>query len=171
MLGASLTGLVSVLISPSDSSLSTPLWYILETIYVFTSLLLSYYNHARSRSSSTIQLLFWPLYLSTLLIWGRTFHEIRDIIPLSVISRIAVASFGFIYFVFECVGPEIGLEKVKENPVLTANIFSIWTFEWMTPLLKKGVAQFITEDDLPPLPPKDESAKLGGALQIAMKKQ
>ncbi|KAF8735100.1 hypothetical protein AX14_002716 [Amanita brunnescens Koide BX004] len=57
-----------------------------------------------------------------------------------------------------------------EHPLLTANMFSIWTFGWMTPLMKKGVSQFITEDDLPLLKPADESQKLGTDLQAALKK-
>lgn len=37
--------------------------------------------------------------------------------------------------------------------------------------MKKGVSQFITEDDLPLLKPADESQKLGTDLQAALKKQ
>lgn len=41
----------------------------------------------------------------------------------------------------------------------------------MTPLMKKGVAQFITEDDLPSLRPSDESGQLGKGLDRALVKQ
>lgn len=37
--------------------------------------------------------------------------------------------------------------------------------------MRKGVAQFITEDDLPPLLSSDESAKLGNDLGRALEKQ
>lgn len=41
----------------------------------------------------------------------------------------------------------------------------------MTPLMKKGASQFITEDDLPSLLPRDESANLGRDLDRALAKQ
>lgn len=171
VLSASLLSLAGVVGTPSNSALSIPYWYTLEVIYVLVSIPFTYFNHTRSRTSSTIQLLFWPVYIILLLIWGRTSVTARDDPSASITSRTVVGSLGTLFFILECVGPEIGLEKIKENPVMSANIFSIWTFEWMTPLLKKGSSHFITEDDLPPLPPKDECAKLGKTLQEAMRKQ
>ena len=41
----------------------------------------------------------------------------------------------------------------------------------MSPLVKKGAVQYITEDDLPPLKPTDESRNLGEDLNQAMKNQ
>ncbi|KAG9309821.1 P-loop containing nucleoside triphosphate hydrolase protein [Chiua virens] len=57
-----------------------------------------------------------------------------------------------------------------ESPILTANVFSIWSFDWMTPLLRKGAKVVITEDDLPALAPSDESTKLGNDLQRALER-
>ena len=49
----------------------------------------------------------------------------------------------------------------------------IWnqTFSWMTPLMKKGASEFITEEDLFPLVPADESVNLGNDLKRALEKQ
>jgi len=80
-------------------------------------------------------------------------------------------------FALEFLGPEFRAEPDDkprlnpESPQLTANIFSVWTFGWLTPLMRKGVKQFIAEDDLPELVPEDETSKLGQTLQRAMKKQ
>ena len=41
----------------------------------------------------------------------------------------------------------------------------------MSPLVKKGAVQYITENDLPPLEPTDESRNLGEDLKQALKKQ
>ena len=41
----------------------------------------------------------------------------------------------------------------------------------MSPLVKKGAVQYITEEDLPPLKPTDESRTLGEDLNQAMKNQ
>ncbi len=37
--------------------------------------------------------------------------------------------------------------------------------------MKKGSEQFITEKDLPSLPPDDSAAALGSKLKVAMKRQ
>ena len=90
-----------------------------------------------------------------------------------------VTGLGLIAFALECLGPEYRSEvseeeagkETLEHPLVVANIFSKWSFSWMTPLMKKGVAQFITENDLPPLLEKDESANLGKALRATMDTQ
>lgn len=78
----------------------------------------------------------------------------------------------------ECFGPEIGKceeslfdDRKKENPLETANIFSRWSFSWMTPLLRKGATQYIVEGDLPPLLPKNAVDKIGDDLAEARRKQ
>jgi len=48
-----------------------------------------------------------------------------------------------------------------------ANIFSIWSFGWMSPLLQKGVKEYITEADLPDLEPEDHATPLGEKLEKA----
>ena len=90
---------------------------------------------------------------------------------LSVVAlKSTVGALGFLAFILECQGPESLGKGGHENPLVTANIFSRWTFSWMTPLMKKGALEFITENDLPSLLPKDESAKLSEDLQRAIDK-
>ena len=50
-------------------------------------------------------------------------------------------------------------------------IIILQSFSWMSPLVEKGAIQFITEDDLPPLKPTDESHNLGEDLKRALKNQ
>ncbi|KIK09066.1 hypothetical protein K443DRAFT_672103 [Laccaria amethystina LaAM-08-1] len=146
--------------------------YILEAVALAMAVVITYFNHTRTQTSSSILLLFWPLYLAGLSIWVRTIvltnqGDIQLLLSLKCIT----ASFGFISFVMECLGPgcDTGHEKLHENPTLTANLFSIWFFSWMTPLMQKGTAQFITEDDLPPLKSADESVNLGNELNKSLK--
>lgn len=146
--------------------------YILEPAALAMAVALTYFNHTRMRTSSSILLLFWPLYLAGLSIWVRTMvltnqSDIQLLLSLKCIT----ASFGFISFVIECLGPgrDSDPKNFHENPILTANIFSIWFFSWMTPLMQKGTAQFITEDDLPPLKSADESINLGNELNKSLK--
>ncbi|TFK44584.1 metal resistance protein YCF1 [Crucibulum laeve] len=152
--------------------------YILEPVSLLAATSLTYFNHTRTRKSSSLLLAFWPLYAVTLAIWVRTvvlkdLHTFKFILAL----KCAVAALGCITFALECVGPEydaealsIGDKSLIENPTLTANMFSIWSFGWMTPLMKKGVTQFINEEDLPSLRNSDEAENLGDDLQKAMAK-
>lgn len=173
-----LSDLIIVLILRENVAITQT--YILELIAFAVLPFLTYANHTKTRSSSTILLLFWPAYLAYLAIWTRTLvatHTTHDLqVPFAI--RWAICGVGLLAFAVECMGPEYKPENfaedgtlIAESPLVTANIFSVWTFEWMTPLMKKGVSQFITEDDLPPLLPRDESEKLGEDLQVAMKNQ
>jgi ATP-binding cassette, subfamily C (CFTR/MRP), member 1 len=155
--------------------------YILEVIALALSLPLTYLNHYRTRTSATLILLFWPLYALVTLVWARTtwhsnFSAFRIVFYLKNATLFwALASLGL-----ECLGSTFGPEDVPKNehgdghtesPLLTANIYSIWTFGWMSSLMQKGAKTYITEDDLPSLVPEDESTHLGNKLQDAMHKQ
>lgn len=107
--------------------------YILEPVAIISSISLTYLNHTRQRRSSTVLLLFWPLYTISVAIWLRTRHavELGIFFPL-VVGKAAVIGLGLLAFGLECMGPEYGAEQQLgdkldiENPILTANIFSIW---------------------------------------------
>lgn len=147
--------------------------YILEPIAFLVVVFLTFFNHSRTRTSSAILLLFWPVYSVLFIAWSRTYFA-RHIIPSNVVYALRCSSFalGLVSFIIEYLGPEIGeKESIRESPILKANIFSIWFFGWMTPLMKRGVTQYITEADLPPLPPKDQSVHLGQELDHALSKQ
>ena len=62
-------------------------------------------------------------------------------------------------------------ETNVENPRLTANIFSRWSFGYVTPLLKKGAKEYITDKDLPSLLKHDQAAELGQRLNAALTKR
>ncbi|KAI0725334.1 metal resistance protein YCF1 [Fomitopsis betulina] len=153
--------------------------YALEIIALLVALALTNYNHSRSRSSSTILLLLWPLYAACTVVWCRTVAVVSlpDLLPVLAL-KCAVASIGLASCAFECLGVEFSPEDKPptpekghiESPLLTANIFSIWTFSWMSDIMKKGAKAYLTEDDLPSLVPKDEAAKLGLKLQKAIQK-
>jgi ATP-binding cassette, subfamily C (CFTR/MRP), member 1 len=151
---------------------------ILEVAAFLVLPLLTYLSHTRTRRSSTIAQLFWLAYFAALLIRSRTTLEVAHThLPTILVLRWGIGGLGIIAFALECLGPEFRAEPDNkprlnpESPLLTANIFSVWTFGWLTPLMKRGAKQFITEDDLPELIPEDEATRLGQKLQLAMKKQ
>ena len=78
------------------------------------------------------------------------------VIPLAL--RSTVAAFELFSFTLELLAPKfepdsdesIGKTHV-ENPLISANIFSRWLFGYVTPILKKGAKEYITDKDLPSL--------------------
>lgn len=154
--------------------------YVLEIAALLVAPTLVSLNHLRTRASSSVILLFWPVYAIAIVVWARTSLTISPVALLPVVViRCVVALLGLAAFALECYGPEFTDEDrpehfVKghvESPLLTANIFSKWSFMWMDTLMQKGASEYITEDDLPALVPQDEAGQLGDRLKRAMKKQ
>ena len=153
---------------------------VLQALSFLIALALTAQEHRKSRVSSTILLLFYPLHLILSVIRLRTSvisHQNRDFI--FFVLNIAAPLLICIAYVVECLSPDIKdsaiqldmLENIKESPLATANIYSRWTFGWITPLMKLGVSKYVTEDDLDNLLTGDTSAQLGHELNIAMKNQ
>jgi ATP-binding cassette subfamily C (CFTR/MRP) protein 1 len=155
--------------------------YILEPFALLLTHFLTHLNHEQTRTSSSTLLLFWPTYTVALLIWGRTLIAIHSdvsdiIVPLAL--RSAVVLFGLFSFTLELVSPKFEPdldeemdETYVENPVLSANIFSRWSFGYVTPLLNKGAKEYITDKDLPSLLKQDQAAELGQKLTAALAKR
>jgi len=87
------------------------------------------------------------------------------------LSKLAVQLFVLPAYLLECISPDDSDKDNTENPTITANVYSIWSFAWLTPLMKKGSKEFVTESDLPALLPRDESEKLGQDLQGVLEKR
>ena len=156
--------------------------YVLEPLALLSAIFLTRTNHKRARTSSSTLLLFWPAYTIALLIWGRTLaathsKNLRDaIIPLTL--RSVVAAFGLFSFGLELFSPKFQPdldeeidEADVENPFVSANIFSRWSFGYMTPMLEKGTKEYITDKDLPSLLEQDRAAQLGQRLTAALSKR
>ena len=156
--------------------------YILEPLALLPTISLAHTNHTQTRTSSSTLLLFWPAYTVALLVWGRTlitthFENVSDVIVL-LAPRSAVAVFGLFSFALELLAPKFepdlagGMDEVHvENPLLSANIFSRWSFGYMTPMLKKGNKEYIADKDLPSLLKQDQAAELGQRLNVALAKR
>ena len=155
--------------------------YILEPLALLPAILLTHKNHTQTRTSSSTLLLFWPTYIIALLIWGRTLITTHSENPSDVIVllalRSAVVMFGLFSFALELFAPkfEPDLDEIDEthvdNPLISANIFSRWSFGYMTPMLEKGAKEYITDKDLPSLLKQDQAAELGQRLNAALAKR
>ena len=127
-LGASLIGsIANVLYIIFHPNIPVPVLYsyLLEPFALTSILIFTHFNHTRTRSSSTILLIFWPLYIAAIAAWARTVIS-RDLDHFIVILSIKCATLGLaaVAFGFECIGPEF--EVNYDSPLLTANIYSIW---------------------------------------------
>ncbi|KAF8586432.1 metal resistance protein YCF1 [Ramaria rubella] len=154
---------------------------ILNIVAFGVTPVLTYLNHMHTHTSSTILLLFWPVYAVCLLIWIRSVATTTPLtlskVDLDVWLYCAGAVFAAVSFVLELLGTDIQGDEDEyqeigklenESPIVRANIYSIWSFGWMTPLMKLGSSKFLGEDDMYALLPSDESANLGASLQRAM---
>ena len=60
--------------------------YILEPLALLFAALLTRLNHWRTRSSSTILLLFWPCYTVSIAIWTRSYVQ-KNALPVDLLVR------------------------------------------------------------------------------------
>ena len=156
--------------------------YILEPLALLPAIFLTRTNHKQTRTSSSTLLLFWPTYTIALLVWGRTLavthsENLGDVIvPLTL--RFTVVVFGLFSFTLELLAPKFEPDLDKEideadveNPLVSANIFSRWSFGYMTPMLEKGTKEYITDKDLPSLLKQNRAAEQGQRLIAALSKR
>jgi hypothetical protein len=136
-------------------------------------------EYLRTRRSSTLLLVFWPLYILFYGTWLRTslatgwFEKHPTELGLST----TVASIGFVLWAIECVGPEhvpgayhpIG-KDVNESPFQIANVYSRWFFHWMDGLMKLGSKRPLEEEDVYVLGPEDQADVLADKLERATEK-
>jgi hypothetical protein len=167
-----------ILLLYSGTSVPVLQTHVLEPVALAVSLILTILNHSRTRTSSSILLLFWPFYTVAFLVWVHTtiskdLWHLRPAFTLkTIVVLLGLSSFGLEFLAPKDEDEGRSEGKVnQENPIITANLFDRWTFGWMTPLMRKGAAQYITEQDLPPPLSKDDSANLGYDFQLALAKQ
>ncbi|KAI5460520.1 multidrug resistance-associated protein 1 [Mariannaea sp. PMI_226] len=110
---------------------------------------IQYLEKQRSRSVTAFLASYWVLLL---LVLGANLH--------SSVSRRHYRK-DLTSFIFSCVNSvlvciEQPLEQGEnECPSERATLFSTLTFSWMTPMMRHGYKQYITEDDLWDLPQRD----------------
>jgi ATP-binding cassette subfamily C (CFTR/MRP) protein 1 len=142
----------------------------LEPITLVFLTFLTYYNHQRTRRAATLTLLFWPLYVLQMLPWLHATLSADVPSPPGCLYWTCIVLFlGVSSLVLEGLGTED--PEPGENPVVTANVYSRWSFGYTTALLKTGASQYITEEDLPRIVEEDTSRRLGEDLVNAYAKQ
>ncbi|KAF2868308.1 multidrug resistance-associated protein 1 [Massariosphaeria phaeospora] len=129
------------------------------TIATIISLVVIFYvqytEHWRSRNANGAVLLYWSLLL---IVYAVKLHSLvsqelyRDHVVFFAIFCISVGLAGvelcLEWLIQKRLSDYDALGDDDECPYEYADIFSVLTFGWMTPLMKRGYKTFLTQDDL-----------------------
>lgn len=133
-----------------------------------------YLEHWRSRQPNGVVLFYWLFLLIAYgvklrsLISQQTFRtRLPYFITFCVTFGLATIEFALEYLVPKKQSAYDALGDEDECPIEYADVFSILTFSWMTPMMKYGYKEFLTQDDLWNLRKRDATKATGSALREA----
>ena len=116
---------------------------------------IQYIEHWRSRNPNGVVLTYW---LFLIIAYGVKLRSLisqemhKSHVPyfatFAVSVGLSVIEFGLEWLVPKRLSAYDALGDEDECPIEYANIFSILTFGWMTPMMKYGYKQYLTQDDL-----------------------
>lgn len=158
------------------------LWYqdirFYTSIATIVSLLVifavQYYEHWRSRNPNGVALFYWVFFILAHGVKLRSLvarDAYKDRLPYFITFNINLG-LALLEFILEYLVPKKqsaydALGADDECPIEYADIFSIFTFGWMTPMMKFGYKNFLTQDDLWNLRQRDTTKVTGDLLQNA----
>lgn len=133
-------------------------------------------EHTRLRTSNGVVLFYWLFLLIAYAVKLRSLvsQQIYKVhLPFFVTFCVSFALAGAEFLLewlmpkqasaYEAIGDE------DECPLDHADVFSILTFSWMTPMMKYGYTSYLTEDDLWNLRHRDTAGATGDTFQEAWK--
>ena len=147
-------------------------WTSLLTLISLTVVgLVQYLEHWRSRQPNGVVLFYWLLLLIAYavklrsLISQQAFHfRLPYAVTFCVSFSLVLVEFILEYLVPKKQSDYDALGDEDECPYEYADVFSILTFSWMTPLMKNGYKQYLTQDDLWNLRKQDATKVTGASL-------
>lgn len=114
-----------------------------------------YYEHWRSRQPNGVVLFYWTFFiiaysikLQSLVARKDYLTNIAHFVCINLSLGLAVLEFVLEYFVPKKQSAYDALGDEDECPYNYADIFSVLTFSWMTPMMKFGYSNYLTQDDL-----------------------
>ncbi|KAH9884583.1 P-loop containing nucleoside triphosphate hydrolase protein [Xylariomycetidae sp. FL2044] len=147
-----------------DFRVLTTLVTIISLGVVFT---VQWLEHARMRNANGVVLFYWLLLLIAYAVKLRSLVSQQTYAKSLPYFVTYTVGFGLsaLAFLFEWLGPKktsdyeaLVDEHSEECPVEHATVFSRLTFSWMTPMMRFGYKQYLTEEDLWGLSPDDKTA-------------
>jgi hypothetical protein len=133
-------------------------------------------EHDRSRNANGVVLFYWLLLLIAYAVKLRSLvsQQLYDKNPAYFITYTVGFGLSAFEFLFEWLWPKRASayealidEDGVECPVEYASVFSRLTFSWMTPMMKYGYKQYVTEEDLWGLSPDDTTRTTGSRFDNA----
>ena len=131
-------------------------------------------EHDRSRTPNGVVLFYWLLLLIAYGVKLRSLvsqdaHHLRPayLVTFCVGTGLAVLEFALEYAVPKKQSPYDALGSEDECPIEYADVFSVLTFSWMTPMMRYGYTHFLTQDDLWNLRQRDSTRNTGEAMEEA----
>ncbi|KAI9826868.1 MAG: hypothetical protein M1832_005807 [Thelocarpon impressellum] len=144
-------------------------WTSIFTIVSLAVILsIQYLEHFRTRNANGVVLFYWLFLLIAFAVKLRSL--VSQQIQLSHVPYFVAfcVSFGLagLELILEWLVPRKrstyeALEDDDECPIEYADVFSILTFSWMTPMMKYGYSAYLTEDDLWNLRKRDSTKEAG----------
>lgn len=134
--------------------------------------MVQYYEHWRSRQPNGVVLFYWLLYIIAHAVKLRSLvsrkvylDQLPYFIGFNLTLGLAILEFILEYLVPKKQSAYDALGDEDECPYEYADIFSVLTFSWMTPLMKYGYKNFLTQDDLWNLRRRDTTRVTGDQLE------
>ncbi len=156
-----------------DFRFLTTLSTLVSLAVIFT---VQWLEHARSRNANGVVLFYWLLLLIAYTVKLRSLvsQQLYDKNLPYFVTYVVGLGLSVFEFLFEWLWPERASayealidEEGVECPVEYATIFSRLTFSWMTPMMKFGYKQFLTEEDLWGLSPDSTTRATGDRFDSA----
>lgn len=131
-----------------------------------------YYEHWRSRQPNGVVLFYWLFFtiaygvkLRSLVSQKAYQDQLPYFVCINVSLGLALLEFGLEYLVPKKQSAYDALGDEDECPYEYADIFAVLTFSWMTPLMKFGYKNYLTQDDLWNLRQRDTTRVTGAILE------
>ncbi|KAJ9304029.1 hypothetical protein DTO217A2_6481 [Paecilomyces variotii] len=160
---------------PADFRFWTSVLTFASLLVIFT---VQYYEHWRSRQPNGVVLFYWVFFLLAngvklrSLVARKAYHDrLPYFVSFNVSVGLALLEFILEYFVPKKQSAYDALGDEDECPYEYADIFAVLTFSWMTPMMKYGYKNFLTQDDLWNLRRRDTTRVTGDNLEKAWQHQ
>ncbi|KAF2128318.1 multidrug resistance-associated protein 1 [Dothidotthia symphoricarpi CBS 119687] len=135
-----------------------------------------YVEHSRSRNANCVVLFFWLFLLIAYAVKLRSLiaqklYEDHVAYFAVFCASVGLAAVEFVleYFIQKRLSDYDALGDDDECPYEYADVFSVLTFGWMTPLMKRGYKTFLTQDSLWNLRRRDTTRHTSEAFEEAWK--
>lgn len=141
-------------------------------------LTVQYYEHWRSRQPNGVVLFYWLFFiiafsvkLQSLVAQKAYIQHLPNFVCVNITLGLSLLEFILEYFIPKKQSDYDALGDEDECPYNYADIFSVLTFGWMTPMMKFGYKNYLTQDDLWNLRRRDTTRKTHADLNSAWEEE